>query len=199
MNVLNRPRRRDNDSLFDEIVSFLFWVMKCGIVVFILMWSLNQFVAVAYKVEGESMYPTLHDGDLLYVSKAKHLFDEIDRFDVIVFHKDGNTDYVKRVIGLPGDKIRYENDVLYVNDEPVEEAFLEGVLSDWKLGIPFTEDFDMGELTGSVEVPEGTYFVLGDNRENSLDSRVIGFVNDESIVGVAEFSYLPITRIGLLD
>lgn len=199
LNVLNRPKRSEGDGVVKELFSFVFWLLKCVIVVFLLSWFLNQFVAVAYKVDGESMYPTLQDGDMLYVNKAKHLFGEIDRFDVVVFHKDGNTDYVKRVIGLPGDEIRYENDVLYVNNEPVDETFLDDVLAEWKLGVPFTEDFTIDDLTGSVEVPEGQYFVLGDNRENSLDSRVIGFVKDESIVGVAEFSYFPIYRIGWLD
>ena len=199
MSVLNRPRRRDGDSVFSEILSFMFWVVKFGVVVFILSWSINQFVAVAYQVDGDSMYPNLQDGDFLYVNKAKHLFGELDRFDVVVFHKDGKTDYVKRVIGLPGDSIRYERDVLYVNNKPVEETYLDDVLSEWDLGVSFTADFDMEELTGSVKVPEDTYFVLGDNRENSLDSRSIGFVKDESIVGVAEFSYFPIGRIGKLD
>lgn len=201
MLVIFKRERSDNGegSLVGNVVKDIVWIVKMVFVVFVLSWALNQFIAVAYKVDGLSMYPTLNDGDLLYVNKAEVLFGEIDRFDVVVFHKDGKTDYVKRVIGLPGDEIVYRDDTLMINGEVVDEPFLDSTLESWVLDIPFTENFELGELTGVVEVPEDSYFVLGDNRENSMDSRAIGYVKKDQIVGVAAFKYFPLSSIGRVN
>lgn len=140
-----------------------------------------------YVVEGESMMPTLQQGNLLIVNK----WEDIHRFDIIVFHANAREHYVKRVIGLPGDRIVYKNDVLYVNGKPMEEPYLKPYkrkLIDGKL----TGDFTLEELTGKKTVPKGVVFVLGDNRLNSWDSRHFGFVKMSRIVGKVNVRYWPV-------
>ncbi|OZU87952.1 signal peptidase I [Virgibacillus indicus] len=146
-----------------------------------------------YVVDGESMEPTLYDGNMMMVNKVIYNLEEVDRFDVIVFHANKKDDYVKRIIGLPGDKIEYRDDQLYVNGEYVEEKFLEShaKASDQE---PFTENFTLTQVTGEEKVPEGKLFVMGDNRADSLDSRSFGFISTEQIVGKVGIKYWPLTK-----
>ncbi|WP_010529895.1 signal peptidase I [Lentibacillus jeotgali] len=150
----------------------------------------------SYIVNGESMEPTLYDGNLLMVNKVVYNLTDIDRFDIVVFHADEQDDYVKRVIGLPGDEIVYKNDKLYIDGEYTKESFLDPfrVMSDNEL---YTEDFTLEGVTGKAEVPEGKIFVMGDNRGESLDSREIGFVNAETIVGKVDVKYWPFSEMQL--
>src|SRR5699024_7440649 len=109
-----------------------------------------------------------------------------------VFHANTKDDYVKRVIGLPGDEIVYKQDKLYVNGEYVQEGFLHSL----KVGSthePFTNDFTLMEITGQKKVPEGKLFVMGDNRPDSLDSRSIGFISIEQLVGKVDVKYWPLS------
>ncbi|QKY71563.1 signal peptidase I [Lentibacillus sp. CBA3610] len=148
----------------------------------------------SYVVNGESMEPTLYDGNLLMVNKVVYNLTDIDRFDIIVFHANQQNDYVKRVVGLPGDELVYENDKLYVNGEYVPEEFLEP-FQNVNEHQPYTEDFTLEGITGSAKVPEGKLFVLGDNRGDSLDSRNIGFINIEQLVGKVDIKYWPFSEV----
>ncbi|MGY0692830.1 signal peptidase I [Virgibacillus sp. FSP13] len=147
----------------------------------------------SYVVDGESMEPTLYDGNLLMVNKVIYDLKDVDRFDVIVFHANKQEDYVKRVIGLPGDKIKYENDKLFINNEYVEEDFLYP-FKNANGKKTFTEDFSLMETTGSRQVPHDKLFVMGDNRENSLDSRAFGFISVEQLVGKVDIKYWPLSQ-----
>lgn len=139
------------------------------------------------------MEPTLHDGNLLMVNKMIYDLKEIDRFDVIVFHANEEEDYVKRVIGLPGDHIAYKNDILYINGEPVKEPYLEPFREEAEGQL--TNDFTIEEITEETVVPEGKLFVLGDNRQKSYDSRDIGFVDVATVVGKVDVLYWPMSDI----
>ena len=153
---------------------------------------IRTFLFTNYIVEGESMMPTMHDGDRLIVNKIAYKLDKPERFDIVVFHVDRGADYIKRVIGLPGDEIAYRNDTLYVNGEPVEEPYLE----DYKEEVGnrlLTENFTLDEIIGQKTVPENTVFVLGDNRMNSTDSRMIGVVPISQIVGEVNIKYWPLS------
>src|SRR5699024_2494547 len=150
----------------------------------------------SYIVNGESMEPTLYDGNLLMVNKVVYNLTDVDRLDIIVFHADEREDYVKRVIGLPGDDIVYKNDKLYVNGEYVEEPFLDP-FKEVRDGKPHTEDFTLEGVTGSEIVPEGKLFVMGDNRRESLDSREIGFVDAGTLVGKVDVKYWPVSEMQL--
>lgn len=156
----------------------------------IIIGMMLPLIFVSYVVDGESMEPTLHDGNMLMVNKVAYGLKNVDRFDVVVFHKNEKEDYVKRVIGLPGDEIQYKNDKLYINGEYVEEEYLDiyKQKSDESL---YTEDFDLKDVTGKQEVPKNSLFVMGDNRGNSLDSRTFGFIGIDELVGKVDVKYWP--------
>lgn len=160
------------------------------------------FVATPVKVNGSSMYPTLHNGDTMILYKLTKHLRGIRRFDIVVIDTDSGK-LIKRVIGLPGDNLRYtiteeENGeftgTLYVNDEVVDEAFLSAEAQastcngDWNL---CTEE--------GVTVPEDEYFVMGDNRENSKDSRMIGTIPASEILGTTEIILFPFDRSGSVE
>ncbi|GAA0328921.1 signal peptidase I [Oceanobacillus sp. FSL W7-1293] len=147
-----------------------------------------------YVVNGKSMEPTLYDGNLMMVNTFTSDISDIYRFDVIVFHASEENDYVKRVVGLPGEKVEYKDDQLYVNGEYIPEDFLQEEKEKTE-ATPLTEDFTLLQVTGEQTVPEGELFVLGDNRRDSLDSRSIGFVSVEEIVGKVDVTYWPITQL----
>lgn len=170
------------------------------------------------RVEGHSMDPTLADGEVLFV--VKHL--PIDRFDIVVAHEDdGNKDIVKRVIGLPGDTIRYENDKLYINDQETDEPYLADYIKRFKddklqstysgkgfegnkgtyfrsiaeKAQAFTVDVNYN-TNFTFTVPAGEYLLLGDDRLVSSDSRHVGTFKAKDITGEAKFRLWPLNRIG---
>lgn len=136
---------------------------------------ITSFVFISVMVDGESMLPTLNNGDKAITDGLFYKIGGIDRFDiVIVEHKKFDSKLVKRVIGLPGETIEYRDSVLYINGEKVEEEFLpEGMITETMHGndiLPVTLDDD-------------EYYVLGDNRENSTDSRMLGPIKKNQIKG----------------
>ncbi|MGE7931482.1 signal peptidase I [Viridibacillus arvi] len=153
------------------------------------------FLFTPIIVEGESMMPTLESGERMIVSKIGHP----DRFDIIVFHATEDKDYIKRVIGLPGDHIEYRSDQLYINGQPHDEPYLNKYKSSPLDGGPLTEDFTLEEYTQMSIIPEGYVFVMGDNRRNSTDSRIIGLVPMNKIVGNADITIWPIDDIGFIE
>ncbi|GAB2563690.1 signal peptidase I [Gracilibacillus alcaliphilus] len=172
------------------------WVKTIVITVGIIF-ILRMFIAIPIVVDGPSMLPTLVDKDRVIVNKISLMFSEPDRFDVVVFHATAQEDYIKRVIGLPGDAIVYQDDQLYVNGEPVAEPFIEAERADEQFN--YTTNFSMADIPGNEEVvPEGHVFVLGDNRPDSTDSRHLGFVPIDQIEGMASFTYWPLNRFGLV-
>lgn len=173
------------------------WI-KTIIITAIIVVLFRMFVAVPIVVDGPSMMPTLENKDRLIVNKISLLFSEPDRFDVVVFHATAKKDYIKRVIGLPGDSITYKDDQLYINGEAVEEPFLDDELTNDPSR--YTSNFNMKDIQGNSEVvPEGYVFVLGDNRLNSTDSRHLGYISIDQIVGIASVTYWPIKNIGFVN
>ncbi|WP_245922622.1 signal peptidase I [Alkalicoccus saliphilus] len=166
------------------------FLMKIAAVTAVVALIVREFVFANYIVYGQSMMPTIKDGERIIVNKIDYEWREPERFDLIIFHADEESDYIKRIIGLPGDDIYYENDALYVNGEEVEEDFLEETRNENGPEI-FTDDFTLQDLTDELVVPEDHFFVMGDNRKNSIDSRQIGFVPEEEIVGKANMAFWP--------
>lgn len=139
------------------------------------------------------MEPTFEDKDRIIVSKIS----SIDRFDMIVFNApDADENYIKRVIGVPGDHIEMIDDILYVNSEAYDEPYVSYVEGD-PITYRITENFTLEEITGSEKVPEGAYFVLGDHRLKSSDSRNFGFIYDDDVIGEAKFRFYPFMDIGI--
>ena len=177
-----------------EVFSWL----KAIVVALVIAFVIRTFIFVPVIVEGESMLPTLHNADRMIVSKISNYVGELDRGDIVVFHATESKDYIKRVIAIPGDTLEYRDDVLYINGEAVEEPYLDEFRAQMN-GFPLTENFTLEQVTGESVVPEESYFVMGDNRQNSKDSREIGFVSKEEIVGKTNFIFWPLDDIGTVE
>lgn len=165
--------------------------LAIGVIIFAFI---RTFFLSNYVVEGESMMPTLEDGNKLIVNKIGYQISDFKRFDVIVFHHNDQEDFVKRVIGLPGDKVEYHDDFLYVNDQKIEEPFLESYRNA-DLSGSLTGDFTLEEVTGSEAVPAGKLFVMGDNRIGSWDGRHFGFISIDQVVGKVDVKYWPLNEL----
>jgi signal peptidase I len=153
-----------------------------------------RFLFQPHQVKGNSMYDNFHDGEYLLTDKVTYRFKQPERNDVIVFKAPQNEDYdyIKRIIALPGDQIKISNGRVFVNHQPVDES---GYLDERIVTHPGLWAKEGQTLT----VPEGEYFVMGDNRNNSSDSREWGPVPQANIVGRAWLRYWPLNQIGLVD
>ena len=170
--------------------------------VIIVLIGIRHFLFVPVSVDGDSMEPTLQTHNRLLLNKI----GKIERFDIVVFpDPDSNSDsktpkqFIKRVIGLPGDRIRVESDHLYVNDEIIEETYLKKEIESMEEWSTYTEDFSLESVTGQEIVPDNTYFLLGDNRGNSKDSRIFGFVPADSIMGKTNWRLWPLNEFGSIN
>ncbi|ATP40759.1 signal peptidase I [Solibacillus sp. R5-41] len=163
-------------------------------------YGIRFFLFTPIVVDGASMMPTFENGDRVIVDKIGPKSMEYERFDVIVFEAKEDTNYIKRIIGIPGDRIVYENDELFINGERYKEPYLEeykkALIDNDTLTGDFTLEGNLGELT----VPDGYFFVLGDNRRNSTDSRdpSVGFVSKDKILGTAKIVFLPVDNLKII-
>ncbi|HWJ79718.1 MAG TPA: signal peptidase I [Niallia sp.] len=176
-------------SMKKEVFSWMISVVVALTVAFLC----RTFLFSPSTVHGESMSPTFQDTDRIIISKIS----KIQRFDLVVFQApDANERYIKRIIGLPGDRVEMKNDVLYINGKVIEEPYLE-INKDNTIFNHYTGDFTLAELTGEEKVPQGKLFVLGDNRLVSKDSRYFGFISEESVIGEVKFRIYPIKSMGV--
>ncbi len=141
----------------------------------------RTFIITPVIVNGSSMEPTLLNKEILLLSKNNQ---NIERFDVVVLEINGER-LVKRVVGLPGEHLKYVNNHLYINHNMLEEQYLEKQ----------TNNFNIDEL-GFSTIPYNSYFVLGDNRTSSKDSRFFGMININQIIGKVKYRIFPINRLG---
>jgi signal peptidase I len=174
------------------------------IIAFILAVIIRTFVIQAFKIPSGSMRPTLTEGDIILVNKflygAKIPFTDLllpkitdpHRGDCIVFiyPKNPKKDFIKRLVGLPGEVVEIRKGTIYINGKPI-------------LKLPFSQVYyqnkgDLGQQGQAVKIPDGHYFVLGDNSVNSEDSRVWGFVPKNNILGKAILIYWPLARIRII-
>ncbi len=164
------------------------WIKAIGIAV-ILAFVIRAFLFEPVVVKGESMMPTLEDRERLIMNKFVYLIGEPKRNDVIVFHATEQEDYIKRVIAYEGDTVEMSNDQLMINGKPVEEPYLKQYRENAEKegSLPLTYDF------GPITIPQDNIFVMGDNRQNSKDSRdpSVGPVPLDKVVGRAHFVFWP--------
>lgn len=176
------------------------WV-KSIVVAFIFVMAMKTFIFAPTFVDGASMMPTYEDGDRVIVNRMSDELSDIERFDVIVFEAPIGKNYIKRVIGLPGDHIAYEDDQLYINDEPFEEVYLNEGKEQLHDSGKFTQNFTLEQLTGYDTIPDGYLFVLGDNRRKSLDSRHprVGLVPIDKVLGTTDVRFYPLDKLGIVQ
>jgi signal peptidase I len=230
-------RRRSKDAKQPWWVEYSISFFPVILIVFLL----RSFLVEPFKIPSSSMVPTLLVGDFILVNKftygirlpvANRKIVELgspERGDVMVFRypEDPSLDYIKRVVGLPGDRVEYRNKRLSINGSPVPTRQIEDYLSKERMqfsrryaeslghvehellleedappsmassrAFPFAANCNYNMTGLACTVPPGHYFVMGDNRDNSSDSRVWGFVPDENIVGKAFFIWLNLTELG---
>lgn len=178
------------DSMKKEIIS---WIKACAFATIIAI-ICREFIFTPTTVLGKSMSPTYENSDKIVVSKTS----KIEHFDVIVFNAPDNKGerYIKRVIGLPGDSIQMKDDILYINGEAFFEPYLKENKEENVLD-KLTEDFTLQEKYGVVEVPANMLFVMGDNRLISNDSRIFGFISNDSVIGEVKFRFYPFQKFGM--
>ena len=160
------------------------WIQS-AVIAIVLAFIIKMFLFDFVMVQGSSMFPTLVEGDRLIVNKIGYTIGEPDYGDIVILSYSDSVEYVKRVIGKGGDTIAIKDMVVYRNGEPLSEDYIN------------TEAYeDFSEVT----VPIGTYFVMGDNRANSSDSRYasLGFVERDAIDGKVIFRIWPLSEIGLV-
>lgn len=152
---------------------------------------LYWLVAQPHKVSGASMYPNFKDGDYIITDKVTYKFSEPARGDVIVFKnpRDEAQDFIKRIMGLPGDNVKVQNGHVYVNAQLVNEGFLKSDV--------VTNPGSFMHEGQEVVVQPGEYLAMGDNRPHSSDSREWGFVTKQEIIGRVFVRYWPATEVGL--
>ena len=161
---------RDIKEFIKDAFSYLIVIL---IVILIVV-----YIVTLQQVVGSSMNPTYNESDILVLSKIHYNLFEINRNDVVSLKYDNSKYLIKRVIGLPGEHVYFKDNILYINNEPYENNFE-------------TADFDLNELGYDV-IPDNMYLVLGDNRYDSLDSREIGLISKEDIIGKVLFRIWPL-------
>ena len=179
-----REKSEKKNSTKREILS---WVI-CLVSAFVIAMALRTFVFELVRLDGDSMLPTLTTDERLFVEKISKLSEDgLNIGDIIIVHYPGeeNKSYVKRIVGLPGDKLKVENGKLWRNGVLIQENYT----LDSRMNYDFEEYI----------VPEDSYFVMGDNRNDSMDSRVVGSISRSEIVGHAVCVIWPVWEFKTLN
>jgi len=172
---LKKDIKKRKKSMLRELLET---VISAGIIAFIII----TFIGQVTVVRGASMEPTLHDRERLIANKISYRFESPERGEIIIFRPplEIKRNYIKRIIGVPGDKVEIANGEIFLNDERLEESYVKN---------------GSHENMSPTIVPGNSFFVLGDNRPNSSDSRYWGFVPRKNVVGRAWLVFWPLNRI----
>ena len=173
-----------NDKLKREIFDWIKTIAVSLVLAFLIVQVIKPTI-----VSGESMYPTLNDREYLILNRLSYKFGDIERGDIIVFKTDlkqdngKEKDLIKRVIAIPGDHLVIKESQVYLNDELLDETYIHNA-------------YTSGDI--DITIPDGKVFVMGDNRENSKDSRSedVGLVSEDDILGEVMVRLLPLNNIG---
>lgn len=183
----NKNLSEGKSSVMRETISFILYIA----IVFLLTYLVIHYVGQRTQVSGTSMEYTLSDGDNLIVDKISYRFHKPERYDIIVFpfQYEENTYYIKRIIGLPGEKVQIdENGTIYIDGKVLEESYGREVIE------------DPGQAEEPIVLGDDEYFVLGDNRNASSDSRdpSVGVIHEDDIIGRAWLRIYPFDKIGFI-
>lgn len=154
------------------------------IVIILAIILIRLFIVTPVRVDGPSMNDTLHDGDILLLDKYDNKYE---RFEIVVFNYNGER-LIKRIIGLPGEVVSYKNNKLYINGNEIEDNY----------GLGYTENFELKDLN-LTKIPDNEYLVMGDNRNDSLDSRYFGTISKDKILGSVKYRLFPFNKFGKVN
>ncbi len=184
--------QKEEVSIVRELIGMCLYIAF----VFVVVWFIITFVGQRTEVSGDSMYNTLEDGDNLWINKLSYHFKDPKRFDIVVFPyeegEDSSVYYIKRIIGLPGERLRIEKDgTIYINNEPLEENY----------GYETISSNMIGRAKNNIILGEDEYFVMGDNRNDSKDSRFeeVGNIHKDKLEGKAVFRIWPLSKFGKIE
>lgn len=181
----------------NEVLEWIKAIAIALVLVILIRWLLFK----PFIVDGPSMKPNFHTGERVIVNEILYDIRKPQRGEVIVFHVPSEgRDFIKRVIGVAGDTVKVEGDVVTVNGEPVNETYIQGAIDDAhnNNSLYNNKNFPNEDFTDGT-VPEGHVFVMGDNRSDSTDSRMIGYVPLGDIVGRADLIFWPVKDITLIN
>lgn len=183
---MERDRELESPGFFRELLSWIIYIVVIVAVTFLIV----TYVGHRTRVQGQSMEPTLHNDDNLLIDKISYRFRDPKRYEIIVFpyKYEEDTYYIKRIIGLPGETVQIVDGEVYINDAPLGETYGK------------EEMVDGGIAETKIKLDEDEYFVLGDNRNNSSDSRdpSVGVLSREDILGRAWVRIWPFDSIGVV-
>jgi signal peptidase I len=185
-------RSLDSVFSFNRLGAFLFDMFETFVIALALVVVVYLFIASPHEVIGQSMEKNFHTGEYILANKFEYRISKPKRGDVIIFKHSEAADFIKRIIGLPGDKVELNGGKFYINDKILEEPYLapENRIT------PGGDFLEEGEF---VIVPEGKLFVVGDNRNSSSDSRAWGFLDLTEIKGKAWLVYWPISSFHIVQ
>jgi signal peptidase I len=186
----DEQKTEEEESTFAKLKKEAYGWARDVVIAIIIVMLIRAFIGEPTNVFGQSMEPTLHENNRLFVSKLNYRFGQPQRQDIIIFHNENEGKVlVKRVIALPGESFEIRNGRVYINgsETPLDEPYVknEGYI---ERGYRFNEG----------TVPEGHIFVMGDNRNDSMDSREIGYISMEDIIGEAIFRFWPLQEVQLI-
>ena len=189
--LLAEINKETKNAALKEFLSYVVWLLGVWITVQLII----HFVGTFSVVDGDSMQPTLHDKEYLWVDKLSYHFSEPERFDIVIFpimYRGRESHFVKRIIGLPGETVYIdESGVIYINGEVLDEDYGKEVIA----------EYNRYRAKEPLTLGEDEYFVMGDNRNHSSDSRVesVGNIERSRIIGKAVVRLWPFNKIGMVD
>ena len=173
-------------GVLGSIGTFIYSFIETVVIALVIAVVLYLFIMTPHEVLGNSMHPTYKNGEYLMANKLTYRFGEPQRGDVIIFQYSETQDFIKRIIGIPGDTIMVKDGNVYINGQQLDE-------SDYLSDSVYTRGGDYLSEGETISIGEGEYFVLGDNRPHSSDSRTFGPISETKIKGKAWIVYLPIS------
>ena len=178
-------------SILASIGTFIYSFIETVVIALVIAVVLYLFIMTPHEVLGNSMYPTYKNGEYLMANKLTYRFGEPRRGDVIIFKYSDTQDFIKRIIGIPGDNIMVKDGKVYVNGTQLDDTtYLEETV--------YTSGGDYLTEGETITIGESQYFVLGDNRPHSSDSRTFGPIEENQIKGKAWIVYLPISEFRIV-
>lgn len=185
-NEITQEMKPEEENIWKSLGGWILYILF----VILITWVVITFVGQRTKVDGQSMQPTLNDGDNLIVDKLSFRFRDPQRYEIIVFpyqHAE-NTYYIKRIIGLPGEKVQVKDGYVYINDEKLGEHYGAELMD------------NPGIAAEPIQLGEDEYFVLGDNRNHSSDSRdgSVGILKRDQLLGRAWVRIYPFDSVGVI-
>lgn len=175
-------------SIIKEVVQMILYMAFICLIV----WVINAFIGQRTVVNGDSMKNTLHDQESLWVSKISYKIHDPERFDIIVFpYEEDSVFFIKRIIGLPGETVRIDEEgIIYIDGKPLDEDY----------GLETIDSRHIGRAIEEVKLGKDEYFVMGDNRNDSMDSRYeeVGNISREDIEGKAVLRMWPLSKFGFI-